>query len=81
MFAASNTAPRFRRRSRCRDVEQLCGVPAENRDPIGVAQAGRRQNVIDGGRCPWERMVGPEHDLPDPGLRDEMAQRLTGEDE
>src|SRR3989442_14690354 len=49
-----------------RDPEEVRRRPAENLAPILVAKPGNRQDVVDGGGVPRERVIGPEDHMLDP---------------
>src|ERR1700738_2433160 len=61
------------------EAEQLRRRAAQYRDPLGVAQTGRRQHEVDLGAGPRERIVGADHDLAGAGLGDQVAQRFRSE--
>jgi len=60
--------------------QRACGVAQDCR-PLGVAQTRRAENVIHGRARPRIRVVGPHHDLAGAAFRDQMPQRLGGEDQ
>jgi hypothetical protein len=64
-----------------RNAQQLAGGVAEDRGPLGVAQARRAENVLDGRTRPRIGIIGPHHDLTGAAFRHQMPQRLRGEDD
>src|SRR5579872_930656 len=61
------------------DSQQLGCVAVQNRFTVGIAQARRRQNMLDRGAHPRKRIIGTEHDLARANLRRQMPQAFRGE--
>ena len=62
-----------------RNSQQLAHVAAQDRFAIGIAQAGRRKNLLDRRHCPRERIIRAHAKLADPTYGDQMPQRLRCE--
>src|SRR6266851_778364 len=60
---------------RC-DAQQLRRRIAQHAGALGTAQAGRREDVVDRGAGPRERIVGAHHDLPRSHHLGQVAQGL-----
>src|SRR6476661_6263484 len=63
------------------DTQQPCRRRAQYGDPLVVAQARRRHQVIHGFGFPRIRVVGPQNDLARADVRDEVPQRFRREDQ
>jgi hypothetical protein len=61
------------------DRQELFGGLAEHRDALGIAEAGRAENVVDRGPGPGERAVCPHDDLAGADLGGQMMQSLRRE--
>src|SRR5215207_10710473 len=61
------------------DPEELRRRPTENLDPVLVAEPGNRHDVVDGGRVPRERIIGPDDHVIDPRLGDQVPHALARE--
>src|SRR5207302_10772426 len=59
--------------------EKLRGGAAEHRGAFRVAQAGRGENVLNGGLSPGVGVIRAQHDLRAADLRGEVAQRFGRE--
>ena len=57
--------------------QRACGV-AQDRHPLGIAQARRTENVLHSRARPRIGIIGPHHDLAGTTFRDQMPQRLGG---
>ncbi len=55
-----------------RDFQQLAHVAAQNRNAIGIAQPGCRENLVHRRHRPRKRVVGAHADLADSAYGDQM---------
>src|SRR5205823_2155562 len=65
----------------CLYSHQLRGRAAEDRCALVVAEAGRVEDVVDGGRGPGEGVVRAEDDLARADLGDQVPQCFRREDD
>jgi len=63
------------------NVEQRARGIAEDRRPLGVAQAWGAENVLHGCARPRIREIGAHHDLAGATFRHQMPEGLRGEDD
>src|SRR5215510_9836822 len=59
------------------DPEELRRRPPENLDPVLVAEPGNRNDVVDWGGVPRERVIGPKDHAIDPHLGDQVPHALA----
>ena len=64
-----------------RNVEQRARGIAQDRRPLGVAQAWCAENVLHGCVRPRIRKIGAHHDLARTTFRHQMPEGLRGEDD
>lgn len=86
-FAERQWAPATNAAIQCRRAiiagsrypQQPGGIAVQYRLPVGIAQPGRSQNMLDRGARPRVRIVGPQHDLARSAFRHQVPQRLRRE--